>query len=92
MLVEVLLSNLFQGDVEVLLMFRRRPQEEDLGCICQQRDDTEEDEGGDEEGTDGVSDQPAKLTNEDCGDDHTNTAQGVSQHVQKDTWEKNTYL
>lgn len=76
---------LFQRAVQVLLVFWGSSQKENLAGVLQQGNDAEKDERGDKERADGVGDQPAKLTNEDGGDDHTHTSQRVSQDVEKNT-------
>lgn len=63
-------------------------QKQNLAGVLQQRDDTEENESGNEERAYGVSNQPAELPDEDGGDDHANAAQGVGQDMEKDTWRK----
>ena len=77
---------LFQGKVEVLFVLRWNPQQKNFTGILQQGNDAEKDEYGDKQGAYGVRYQPAKLTDEDCGYDDTNTAQRIRQHMQKDSW------
>ena len=67
-------------------MLGGRAQHQHLARILYQRDDAEEYEHGDEERADGVGDQPAKLADEECGDDDPHAAQRVGQHVQEHTW------
>ena len=74
---------LLEGEGESLLLFLRGPEQQDVAGAFDKRDDTEEDERGDEQGADRVGDVPAKRLNEEGGDDHPHTAQGVGQHVQK---------
>ena len=64
---------------------RGNSQQQDAGRVTQQRDNGDEDEGCDEEGADGVGDQPAELLHQNGGDDYTDTAHCVGQHVQKHT-------
>lgn len=76
-------------------MLGRSSQQENLAGVLQQGDDAEEDERGDEERADGVGDEPAKLADEDGGDDDADAAQRVGQDVEENSWregrrEKNT--
>lgn len=84
---EIGLAHLLQRVVEVLFVLRGNPQEENLTGVLQQGDDTEEYQHSNEQGTDGVCDQPPKLPDEDGGYDDPHATQGVSQDVEKDTWQ-----
>lgn len=75
--------HLLQGAVQVLLLFRRSPQEENLAGVLQQRDDAQKNERGDEERANRVGDQPAELPDEDGGDDDADAAQSVGQNVEE---------
>jgi len=74
---------LLQSSTNILLHIGRRSKQENVGRLPQEGDDTEKDHGGDKEGADGVGDVPAQVLNEEGGDDHAHTAQGVRQHVQE---------
>ena len=69
-----------------VLQLLGRPQQQYITGTLHQGDDTEEDEGGDEEGTDRVGDVPAERLDQKCGDDHPHAAQGVSQDVEEHTY------
>ena len=56
-------------------------QQENLCRVLEQGKDRDQDEKGNEERTDGISNEPAKLLHKDGRDDDTNTAHCVSKHV-----------
>ena len=57
-----------------VLQFLRCPQQQDVTGSSDEGDDTKEDEGGDEEGADGVGDVPAERLDQQGGDDHPHAA------------------
>lgn len=70
----MLLSDLLQSTVQVLLIFWGSSQKKNFTGVLQQRDDTQENKCSNEERANGVSDQPAELSDEDGRDDNTNAA------------------
>ena len=56
-------------------------KQQNLCRVLEQGKDRDQDENGNEEGADGVSNEPAKLLHKDGRDDDTNTAHCVSKHM-----------
>ena len=59
--------------------------EQNFDGVPDERQHTQEDEDGDEDGADGVGDHPAKVLDEDRRDDHAHGTQSVGQDVQEHT-------
>ena len=56
--------------------------------LSEKRNDRQRDEAWDEERADRIGHQPAKLLDEQRGDDHSDAAQGVGQNVKEHTWKR----
>ena len=77
---------LSEGGSEDVLGLGGRSEQQDEGGLLDQGDDADEDEGGDEEGADGVGHLEVQVLYEQGGDDHPHTAHGVSQYMEEHTW------
>lgn len=67
-------SHLLQGNVYSFLYFWRDSKEDHLAGIFQQREDTSEYQNSNKERAEGISNEPAKLPNQNGGDYHTDAA------------------
>ena len=56
-------------------------KQQNLCRVLEQGKDRDQDENGNEEGADGVSNEPAKLLHKDGRDNDTNTAHCISKHM-----------
>ena len=56
-------------------------KQQNLCRVLEQRKDRDEDEKGNEEGANGISNEPAKLLNKDGRDDDSNTAHCVGKNM-----------
>ena len=61
-------------------------QYQNLGRLSQERNDGENDENSDEDGADGIYNQPTKSLHQERGDYHPHTSQCVRQNMEEHSW------
>ena len=75
----VMVTYFIQGSSDFSMPWCSKQQ--DLRRVLEQGQNRDQDQNGNEERADGVSNEPAKLLHKDGRDNDTNTAHCVSKHV-----------